>query len=235
MEKHLHNVYVDEKVELFKTLQVFNPYTEDIEDVDVEVDQDEVREARLTAAIQKIIKYEHLDLALARSVIRTARRHSLPVLAEHLLSRFAFFAPAVSDVVLYLQEITDDGVAAELRPIIEKLLPSAALDNQLVRFWIEWYLAQHSEFLSSDKIRKFIFGGSNIENQARAAIATSNVAWVRNHKTGVYNLGGWARRAVLSASRVLPSDERFHWLKMFINNSPVAMDRWVAKWVQETT
>jgi hypothetical protein len=74
----------------------------------------------------------------------------------------------------------------------------------------------------------------NTENQALAAIATKNVAWVRNHKAGVYNLGGWARRAVLNASRVLPSDERKPWLKMFIGNSPVLLDRWMAKWVLET-
>ena len=53
-------------------------------------------------------------------------------------------------------------------------------------------------------------------------------------KANVYNLGGWARRAVLNSSRVLPSDERTHWLKMFINNSPVLLDRWVARWVQQT-
>jgi len=39
---------------------------------------------------------------------------------------------------------------------------------------------------------------------------------------------------VLNSSRVLPSDERTHWLKMFINNSPVLLDRWVARWVQQT-
>jgi hypothetical protein len=121
-----------------------------------------------------------------------------------------------------------------LRPTFEKLLSSPALDNRLVRYWIEWYLAQYPEFLESAKIHKYIFGSMNTENQALAAIATKNVAWVRNHKAGVYNLGGWARRAVLNASRVLPSDERKPWLKMFIGNSPVLLDRWMAKWVLET-
>jgi hypothetical protein len=234
VKTHLHNVYVDEKVELLKTLEVFNPYTEEVEEVDVTIDEDEARTAQLDEALQKVINYEHLDLALARSVIRTARRHSMPVLAEHLLKNFKFFSPAVSDVVLYLREVTDAALANTLRPTIEELLLSPALDNQLVRFWIEWYLAHYPEFLESAKIHQYIFGGLNIENQALAAIATKNIAWVRNHKAGVYNLGGWARRAVLNASRVLPSDERTHWLKMFIGNSPVLLDRWVAKWVQET-
>jgi len=234
VKKHLHNTYVEEKVELLKTLQIFNPYTEELEDVDVEVNEDEARTAQLVDAVEKVIKYEHLDLALARSVIRTARRHRLPVIAEHLLANFALFSPAISDVILYLREVTDAALATTLSAAAEELLGSSALDNQLVRFWTEWYLAQYPEFLQSSKIRQFIFGGANIECQALAAIATKNVAWVRNHKTGVYNLGGWARRAVLNSSRVLPSDERTHWLKMFIGNSPVILDRWVAKWVQET-
>jgi hypothetical protein len=235
VKKHLHNIYVEQKVELLKTLEIFNPYTEEVEEIEVGVEyEDAIRQARLLEAIEKVIGYEHLDLALARSVIRTARRHSLPVLAEHLLANFQLFAPAVSDVALYLREVTDAALAIKLRPTIEGMLSSPALDNQLVRFWIEWYLAHYPEFLGSPKIHKYIFTGPNIENQALAAIATKNVAWVRNHKAGVYNLGGWARRAVLNASRVLPSDERTHWLKLFIGQSPVMLDRWVAKWVQET-
>jgi hypothetical protein len=225
---------VEEKVELLKTLEIFNPYTEEVEEVEVVVDEDEARQGQLAAAIDKILKYEHLDLALARSVIRTARRHSLPVIAEHILAHFEFFAPAVSDVVLYLREVTDSTLATLLRPKFESLLSSPALDNRLVRYWVEWYLAQYPEYLKSAKIRKYIFGSMNIENQALAAIATNNVSWVRNHKAGIYNLGGWGRRAVLNASRVLPSDERTPWLKMFIGNSPVLLDRWMARWVQET-
>ena len=99
---------------------------------------------------------------------------------------------------------------------------------------MEWYVAQHPGLMDSQVIRQFVFGGVNVENQALAAITTKNVAWVRNHKAAVYNLGGWARRAVLNASRILPSDERTHWLKLFVGNSPVILDRWVAKWVQET-
>ncbi len=235
VQKHLHNNYAEEKVQLLETLEVFNPYTDDFEEIEVEVADEEAQQhAQLIAAIEKVINYEHLDLGLARSVIRTARRNSIPVIAKYLLESFDFFAPVVNDVALYLDKITDPNLAKELRPLVEKLLSSSALDSQLVRFWIEWYVAQYPDFMKIAKIRQFVFGGENVENQARAAITTKNVAWVRDHKAGVYNLGGWARRAVLHASRVLPSDERNHWLKLFIGNSPVLLDRWVAKWVLET-
>lgn len=235
VKNYLHSTYAEEKIELLQTLEVYNPYTDEVEEIEFIVeDEGEIQKAQLEAAIGKVINYEHLDLGLARSVIRTARRKKNSILAKHLLENFAFFAPAINDVALYLQEVTDQDLASDLLPRILPLLDSDAVDSQLVRFWMEWYVAQHSAYMSNKKMHQFVFGGDNIENQALAAISTKNVAWVRDHKASVYNLGGWARRAVLNASRVLPSDERTHWLKMFINGSPVVLDRWVAKWVSDT-
>jgi hypothetical protein len=246
VDSHLHNQYVLEKDQLLENLDFSNPYANEYdEDEDEEGDEEEPTElqamdeeaadqAQLIEAIERIIKYEHLDLTLARRVIRAARRNAQPVIARHLLENIEFFGPAVNDVALYLDEITDSALANELRPVVEALLSSTILDNQLVRFWIEWYVSKYPEYMQSQKIHRFVFGGPNVENQARAAISTKNVAWVRDHKSGIYNLGGWARRAVLHAARVLPSDERNHWLKMIIANSPVTIDRWVAKWVIDT-
>jgi hypothetical protein len=235
VSKHLHSFYAEEKIELLETLEVFNPYTNEVEEIEFLVENEiELQKAHLTAAINKVITYEHIDLGVARSVIRTARRHKNNSIAKHLIENFAFFAPAVNDVVLYLHEVTDDAIATELLPSIESLIDSPALDSQLVRFWMEWYLAQNLVYMGVTKLKLYVFNGPNIENQGLAAITTKNVSWVRNHKGSVYNLGGWARRAVLNASRVLPSDERTHWLKLFIGNSPVILDRWVAKWVLDT-
>lgn len=235
VEEHLHNTYAEEKIELLATLEVVNPYTNEIEEVEVEIDDDEeIQKVQLQAAIEKVLAYGHLDLGLARSVIRTARRNNISAIAGHLLNEFDFFVPVVNDVVLYLHEVTDEEIAKELLPQLEAIVDSTALDSQLVRFWIEWYISQYPIYMASTKLRGLVFGGPNVENQALAAIAMKNIAWVRDHKAGVYNLGGWARRSILNASRILPSDERQHWLKLFIHNSPVILDRWVAKWVLDT-
>lgn len=231
--KHLHNHYADEKSELLESLEGFNPYSDDYDETDYDDTADEPDD-ELIEAIERVINYEHLDLGLARSVIRTARRNSISVIAEHLLENFDFFAPVVNDVVLYLQEVTDSDLAKDLCPYLEAIADSPALDSQLVRFWIEWHVAQYPEYMASPRLQQLIYGGSNIDNQALAAITTKNVAWVRSHKALIYNLGGWGRRAVLNASRVLPSDERTHWLKLFSGNSPLLLDRWVAKWVLDT-
>lgn len=246
VQGHLHSTYAEEKIVLLETLDVFNPYTNEYEntegyfdnldepDEEESQDGDDVQMANLVGAIQKVTEYGHLDLGVARSVIRMARRNKVPFIANHLLQHFEFFTPVVNDVVLYLQEVTDDHLANELLPLIHQLLSNNLLDTQLVRFWIERYLAQQPVFMASPAVHTFIFNGPNIENQAIAAVTTKNVAWVRNHKASIYNLGGWARRALLNSARVLPSDERKHWLKMIIGASPMPLDRWVAQWVLDT-
>src|SRR5690606_14218256 len=111
--------------------------------------------------------------------------HKISTIAEHLLNVFDFFVPVVNDVALYLHEVTGDELARKLLPRLEAIVSSTALDSQLVRFLIEWYIAQHPIYMAAPKLRGLVFGGPNIENQALAAIATKNIAWVRNHKAGV--------------------------------------------------
>ncbi len=62
-----------------------------------------------------------------------------------------------------------------------------------------------------------------------------DLAWVRQKKSELHHLGSWERRALLDAARVLPGDEREHWLKLTEGSSPVLIDQWIAKWVRETT
>ena len=233
---HLHNHYTEEKIEIYETLEVFNPYTDDMEEIEVLVDDEEqIKSAQFTKALERVLSFEQLDLGLARSIIRSAKRHNIPSIAELLIQNASFFAPVINDVVLYLAEVTTDELIVTLLPSIKALLSSDVVDNELVRFWIEWYLARYQAFLFQADIHTFIFSGGNVENQARAAITEKNLAWVRDHKTSIFNLGGWARRAVLNAARILPGDEKKNWLGLVIANSPIILDRWVANWVLETT
>lgn len=229
MEKHFKSPYADEKANLMDSLEEFNPYADDY---DAEDDSDDDQE-ELVEKLQEIINYSHLDLGLARSVIRTARRNGIDVIAEHLLINFEFFSPVINDVVLYLDEVTDDELAKILLPRLEEVIESPGLNSDLARFWLEFYISKYPRYLASPKLAGFVYAGS-IENQAQAAITTKNVAWVRNQKNSIYDLGGRARRAVLNASRVLPSDERGPWLKLFSVNTPLLTEKWLARWVAET-
>jgi hypothetical protein len=236
VEKQLHNQYATEKSEILEELHVLNPYTGEMEVLNFEALEPEPdsADASLVNALDKVLSYDVLDLGLARSAIRTARRQKSQVLVEKVLANFEFFAPAVNDVMLYLRDTaTDERLAAQV-PALTTIVASPTMDSPLVRYWVEWYLSQFAVFMSNAQLSQFVFRGPNVENQAIAAITTKNVAWVRNHKGSIYTLGNRARRAVLHAARVLPSDERKHWLKYFAGNSPVQLDKWVARWVEET-
>lgn len=80
-KKHLHDHYADEKSDLLEELEEFNPYSDDYDEFDVD-ESDKGPGEGLIEAIEKVINYDHLDLGLARSVIRTARRNSVDVIAE---------------------------------------------------------------------------------------------------------------------------------------------------------
>jgi hypothetical protein len=235
LSEYLHSENAEEKAEIFQALEIFNPYTGDMEEFDFEFLDETTPEEDLLEAAKKILNFPALELGLARSVIRLARRKNMPILMFFLVDNFAFFLPAINDVIIYFNEISHEKIPEGFAEHFESVLNVVAVDSQLVRFWIEWFIAQHIELLVRQKLRKFVFSSSNLDNQARAAITSKDIAWVRDHKTAIYNLGGWARRAILSASRVLPSDERKNWLKLFVGNSPVPLDRWVASWVIATT
>lgn len=235
VQKQLHNQYAEERMQIFKSLEVFNPYTEEIEEVEYEVeDEEELLAERVTAVIDKILDYEVLDLGLARSAIRKAKRYGIDILAKPLIENYDFFGPVINDVVLYLKKITSNEVAKALAPEFAKLLDHKVFDNELVRFWTEWYFAQYPAFLGNPDIRAFVHKTPFVENRALAAITEHDIAWVREMKSEIFHLGSWDRRAVLNAARVLPGDEREHWLKLTIGSSPILLDRWVAKWVLET-
>jgi hypothetical protein len=234
LAKSLHNPYAEIKTELFKSLRIFNPYTEEYEEVFGLADPDAALKAALVDALGKVIEFPHLDLGLARSIIRQARRSGIVELAPILLEQFEFFAPVVNDVMLYLTEVTDKDTAKHLLPLLVKVLDLPIIDNRLVRYWLEWYLCSEATFLNETQIKNFVSASQNIENQAKAAITTKNVAWVREKKAQVLSMADWARRAVFNAARVLPSDERTHWLKMCRANSPLLLDRLVASWVIDT-
>lgn len=235
LKQKLHNPFAEEKIELFKSIEIFNPYTEDVTEFEIEVPgAKELLVNRLTHIINRILKYKKVDLGLARSAIRRARQYGVPDLAELIIPNLDLFAPVINDVALYLEEITNDEFIDQWREKFGELVTSNVLDAYIVRFWMGWYLAAHSGYLSEPKIRKFLYNTADFVNRAKAAITEGDLAWVRHQKAELHHLGSWERRALLDAARVLPSDERNHWLKLTEGSSPVLIDRWMAKWVRET-
>jgi len=56
VEKKLHNPHVEETTKLFKSIEVFNPYTEDVHEILLEIeDEGEIVKIRVTKIIERIL------------------------------------------------------------------------------------------------------------------------------------------------------------------------------------
>ncbi len=234
VEEILHNRYEIEKLELFKTLEVFNPYSGEEQKIEVPIEDDEEKAheiIQLTA--KKVLSRDYLDLGLSRSLIRKARSYGYSELAETLLDKFEFFAPVINDVCLYLDRVTDDALLDEHISALRKVADSPIMNQDLVRFWFEWYLSRNEKIMSDRSLKAFVMNGPNVVNQARAAVTIKDLSWVRNKKADIFSVGNLDRRAILYAAHILPGDEKKHWLKLTMASSPLITDRWVSKWVLE--
>lgn len=231
----LHNHYELERTDIFRTLEIFNPYSGEHEEIEVKIkDEEELAEEKIRFLADKVLGRKTLDLGLARALIRKAKTFKVQSLSQVIFDNFEFFIPVVNDVCLYLNTVTDQSFVSKWRDKLISILDSPLMERELVRMWFEWYLSSNKYLLQIPQIKNFIFLGPSIVSQSQAAIVGKNIAWVRDKKADLYTVGAWERRAILRATQILPSDEREHWLKLTETTSPIFIDRCVARWVRES-
>jgi len=234
IDEILHNHYEIERVEIFETLEVLNPYSGEYESVEIQIDdEDEIITENLILLANKVLERKTLDLGLARALFRKAKAFKSPFLVDIIFENFEFFIPIINDVCLYLHTITNKDFTKKWSKELIQLTQSPAMERELVRIWVEWYIANNQDLLKILQLKKFIFSGKNVISQSQAAIVLKNLAWVRDKKTEIHNVGAWERRAIIRAAQILPSDEKDNWLKLTEANSTSPLDSWVAKWVRE--
>lgn len=232
INQELNNQYQLEKLEILSEIEVVNPYTMEIEDVDLVVIDDAGK--ILLDALTRITKFETLDLGVIRAIVRRSRAHGITEIAGCLLENITFFAPAVNDIALYLDSITDADFVASHSPQLQGLCDHPASNIRAVRLWLEWYFSRHLELLNIAKIRTFVFSSKRLRPQARAAITMNNHAWVKDRKNQLLHYAYWDRRSILMAAQILSKDEREKWLAPVIKGGNLdQMDKWMAKWVSD--
>ncbi len=144
----------------------------------------------------------------------------------------AFFAPAVNDIALYLDSITDADFVSSFSAQLQGLCDHPASNIRAVRLWLEWYFSRHEELLSFGRIRAFVFSSKRLRPQARAAITMNSQAWIKDRKNQLLHYAYWDRRSILLAAQILSKDEREKWLGPIIKGESLdRMDKWMAKWV----
>lgn len=187
---------------------------------------------KLLDALSRISKFETLDLGVIRAIVRRARAHGIRDIAAFLIDHMSFFAPAVNDIALYLDSITDLEFVAEHGTRLCNLRDQPAANLRAVRLWLEWYFSRHAELLCIPAIREFVSGSRRLRPQARAAITTKNQAWIKEMKNQLLHKAFWDRRSIILAAQILSKDERTHWLRPLMKGSSLdQMDTWMAQWV----
>lgn len=236
LQQELNNQYQLDKLEILETIETSNPYTFDEADRDDEEldDVDVVEEigVKLLDALKRIQKYEHLDLALARAILRRARAGKVFDIAKFLLVNLRYFRAVVNDVVLYLEAITNNENIPTLIPLLIDVALSGDFEDKAINEWFSWYISNHRKLLDVKELRFVFSNSSRLSYAARAAVRLKNVSWVRERKESLLNCTNWDRRAIIYASQLMADDEKRKWLEPLKKKPTITLlDKWMIDWV----
>lgn len=230
IQEELKNQYQIEKLEILRDIEVGNPYGSEPRIAPADLTEDAAE--TLLNALKRIEKHEHLDLAVARAIIRRAKANRIPDLAIHLLRNVHFYRPVINDLVLYLDAVTGRENIDRIRTAIHEMLLDQSFDDKATAEWFSWYISKHRALASDDDVRQVLNYSNGLRYGAAAAVTLGSVAWVRRHKDNLLNLGPWDRRAVIFAAQILSRDEREKWLRSLSRNgSLTCLDKWLIDWV----
>ncbi|WP_081629921.1 RNA-directed DNA polymerase [Thiomonas sp. FB-6] len=230
LRRELNNQYQLEKLNILEAIEVVNPYDMEVATNEAEAapDSGEI----LVDAITRISRFDTIDLGVIRAIVRRARANSISAIAPPLLDNLEFFAPAVNDIALYLDAVTDANFIAIHLPRLIAIAQSHVMYLQSVRMWFEWYFSRHETLLQARAIRQFVYASKSLRPQAVASITLRNQSWVKAHKSEVLRSSSWDRRSIILAAQILSSDERSKWLQTLTRAPQLdRLDKWLIKWV----
>ena len=230
----LENPYEIEKIQAIEEIEVLDPYNNEIVDifyVEDEVQTHQLVVQKITEAFDSMVKKAPLDLGYTRALLRQARSRKVVEIIPIITKNFDFFLPVANNIILFLNEVTNEQTLPELVNFFSALTESDIIQNELPRIWIEWYLTKHVTFLRNRKIGDFLYSSPNMASQARAAVLLNNLSWIRNKRSEILTSGSWQRRAILYASQILPTDERTPLLKQVLKDSPYFLDKCIVNWL----
>ncbi|MBI5920888.1 MAG: RNA-directed DNA polymerase [Betaproteobacteria bacterium] len=233
MREELINQYQLEKLEILEEIEVVNPYTMEVSDIKYELVENAGE--RLLNALERSAKFEHLDLGVARAIIRRARANKLPELAPYLLNNLERFKPVINDVVLYIEAVFSESTSSVIISPLIDLARGGDLRDSSVKEWFAWFISNHHALLKYQDLRFIVGSTGRLSYAARAAVQSNNTAWVRTMKDKLLNLGPWDRRAVIFAAQLLSGDEKRHWLGALPNRSLSLLEQWMIDWVLHDT
>jgi hypothetical protein len=187
----------------------------------------------LRSLMSRVCDMDKLDLGLARHVLRRCRRYKLRAIIPQLLDNFDFFAPVITDVVLYLSAVTNISFLERYGDqLISICVSSEVAQIDFVRYWLTHYVVRNYILATDIRFKRFVLSNPYIEHQAQLAFITRRVAWVREWRSRMNTLGDWDRRQLLRSTIVLARGERRPLYERIEGNTQTKLDQWVLRWVK---
>lgn len=239
LQRELNNQYQLEKLEILDDIESSDFYSnpnneeylehEEVDEADVD---DEPIGVKLLKALERIAKHDHLDMGLARAILRRARNGKHEEIIDFVFQHLMYLRPVINDVVLYLEAVTSEANIYDIQSSIRELMANNLHHDTSVAVWFSWYVGNH-EVLSKDlDLREIYKRTGRISNLARSMVKAKKLNWVREQKDLLLSYGSWDKRAVIYAAQLLTKDERDNWLKpLKKNNSLDLLDKWMIDWV----
>jgi len=235
VNKYLENPEEREKKNIHDVLSAIKSFKDAYATLEIDVDEKEVRPYILSELFNEIIAVGKLDLGLARHILRRCRRYRIRSIVPELLGNFYYFLPVISDVILYLSNISNDAfVKRNLPSLIDLLNKDYVKYFPFVKEWFEYYLSNNKYLLAHKELKDFLIKNKNasIRNKAIAAYNLKLIHWVRSQKGTLYDLPIWDRRAVICSSLILSKKEMDNWLASVEKSSTNFTELMVIKWLR---
>jgi hypothetical protein len=197
------------------------------------VDRSELQTSEvMTSLMHQLIAMDVLDLGLARHTLRTSRKYRIRSILPLLFEHFAFFAPVINDVVLYLKHVSNGAVVQRYASAIAHIYKhSPAMKTRFVRLWFDDYVASYAGFLQDRDIGAAVMDSPSLGAQVTAAITRRDLSWFRLHRANIDDVGPWDRRQIMRSTLLLPADERSQWLRRLQRNHQHLLDKAVISWL----
>jgi hypothetical protein len=231
--KYLESPENLEKKNIHDALAAIKSFKDAYATLEIDVDEKKIRPYILSKLFDEIIAVGKLDLGLARHILRRCRRYRIRSIAPALLNNFYYFLPVISDVVLYLANVTNETFVKKNLPLLVGLLGKSYITKfPFVKEWVGHYLANNNHLLSQDEIQEFLRKNGSVRNKAIAAYNLKSTHWIRSQKGALYDLPVWDRRAVIRSSSVLSKKEMDSWLNSVEKSSTNFTEIMTIKWLR---
>ena len=194
-----------------------NPYGND------DLDEGDVPEEEILDEIGEMIEARmaedgYVDLNLVKAFARRARRALSASLVPVAISSLEAFVPAIHELVPAMDALATESGTEIILPLVQIIRQSPHYRRKAVRRWMDWLCAGHAGLLEVPEIREAVFVG-DIRTQARAAMTSRDLAWVRERRGNFAQLPQMHRSAVLLTMRLLGQDERRYLLGQIGNDA----------------